>query len=63
MIKSITLWREKVQWCFKETSSRNIYAENIKNKEIVNIVLEGFMGYLYIAHESLFFCEEKKGEM
>jgi len=52
-----------VQWCFKETSSRNIYAENIKNKEIVNIVLEGFMGYLYIAHESLFFCEEKKGEM
>jgi hypothetical protein len=55
MIKSIILWREKVQWCFKETNSGNIYAENIKNEEIVNVVLEGFMG-IY-SPWVLFFCE------
>jgi len=61
MIKSIILWREKVHWCFKERSSGNIYTENIKNEEIVNVVLGGFMG-IY-SPWVFFFCEEKGGEM
>jgi len=37
MVKSIALWREKVRWYFRDIDSENMYAKNIKNKEIVNL--------------------------
>jgi hypothetical protein len=35
-----------VQWYFKKIDFKNIYAENVKNKEIVNLKFEGIMMYL-----------------
>jgi hypothetical protein len=46
MVKSVTLYRENVQWYFREINSKNMYDENVKNKEIMSIWLEGFMMYL-----------------
>ena len=46
MVKSVTLEREKVQQYFREIDSENIYAKNVKNEQIVNLWLEGFMTYL-----------------
>jgi hypothetical protein len=40
-----TIYREKVQWYFKEIDSKNMLAENIKNEEIMNIKFEGFIMY------------------
>ena len=39
---------QKVQWYFKEIDSENMYAENVKNEDIVNPWLEGFIVYLYL---------------
>jgi hypothetical protein len=46
MLKAVILLRKKIQWYFRETSSKNIYAENIKNKKIVNFKFEEFIMYL-----------------
>lgn len=46
MVKSTTLYRENVQRYFRKINFENIYDENVKNKEIINIWLEGFMMYL-----------------
>jgi hypothetical protein len=35
-----------VQWYFREISFENMYAESVKNKEIVKFEFEGFMVYL-----------------
>ena len=40
MVKSVTLKREKMQWHFIKINSKNMYAENVKNKEIVNFDLK-----------------------
>jgi len=31
---------------FKEIDYKNIYTESVKHKDIMNLVLEEFMGYL-----------------
>jgi len=35
-----------LKYLFREIDSENIYAKNVKNEEIVNMELEGLMGYL-----------------
>jgi len=35
-----------MQLYFKEKDSENIYAENVKNEEIMNLEFEWFMVYL-----------------
>jgi hypothetical protein len=35
-----------VQQYFREIDSENICAKNVKNEEIMNLWLEGFMAYL-----------------
>jgi hypothetical protein len=35
-----------MQYYFKEINSENIYAKNIKDKEIINFLLKGFVMYL-----------------
>jgi hypothetical protein len=35
-----------MQWYFRKIDFENMYIENTKNKEIVNLTLEGFMKYL-----------------
>jgi hypothetical protein len=46
MLKSITLWREKVKIYFIKIGSENIYVESVKNEKIVNLEFEGFIVYL-----------------
>jgi hypothetical protein len=46
MIKSIALQWEKIQWYFKKINSKNIYAKNIENEEIVNLYSEVLIMYL-----------------
>jgi hypothetical protein len=35
-----------LKYLFREIDSENMYAKNFKNEEIVNMELEGLMGYL-----------------
>jgi hypothetical protein len=35
-----------MQYYFKEINSKNIYAKNIKNEEIINFLLKEFVMYL-----------------
>jgi hypothetical protein len=46
MFKSITLYREKVQWYFRKIDSKNMYTENVKKEKILNLEFKGFMIYL-----------------
>jgi len=46
MFKSITLYKEKVQWYFQEICYKNIYAKNIENEEILNVEFGEFIWYL-----------------
>ena len=46
-LKSLSIFfKKEIEWYFKEIDFKNMYANNIKNKEIVNLELEGFMVYL-----------------
>jgi len=40
------LFRERVQWYFKEVDSENICVKTINDEKIMNLDPEGFMGYL-----------------
>ena len=40
-----------MQWYFREIGYENIIAENVKNKDIMNLEFEGFM----VAHETCSF--------
>jgi hypothetical protein len=35
-----------LKYLFREIDFENMYAKNVKNEEIVNMELEGLMGYL-----------------
>lgn len=43
MLKSVTLQIEKIQLYFREIDCENMYVKNVKNEEILNLELEGFM--------------------
>jgi phenylacetate-coenzyme A ligase PaaK-like adenylate-forming protein len=40
------LYKENMQWYFKEINSKNVHAKNIKNKEIVDLLPRWSRGYL-----------------
>jgi len=43
-----------MQWYFIGIHSENMYIENVKNKEIVNLEFEVFMVYLYLINLFLY---------
>jgi len=46
MLKWVFFFREKIQWYFRETVSKNMYTKKVENEKIVNLELDGFIEYL-----------------
>ena len=46
MLKSIILYKKKMQWYFRKISFENMYVESVKNEEIISLKFEWFMFYL-----------------
>jgi hypothetical protein len=60
-LKCLDIFLErKMQWYFREINSKNIYAKNTENEEIMNLKLEGFIG-IYNSW-AMSFCVEKRLE-
>ena len=58
MLKWVFFFREKIQWYFRETVSKNMYTKKVENEKIVNLELGGFIEYLKLMN---FVFLEKRG--